>query len=347
MRPGSNRGTRAIKTAVWIAGIIGLALATYLIVEHGAADIWRAMVVIGWGLVAVSLFHIVRLVLNTLSWRCILPAGERPDMPTLVWIRWIRESVNNLLPVGQVGGDLVCIRLAHQKGVRAAPAIASMVVDLSVGILAQLVFITLGLVVLLAISNAPLAMSIASTVLIGMAILMMAIGGFLWLQKAGLFGLVTRIAAGLTKSALVSRMGAMADEIDARTRAIYRDRRMIWPSLAWRIADWTTGTIEVWLLLYFLDKPVSLAEAMILASLVTGVRAAAFLVPGAIGVLEGSFIVFGSLFGLSPSDSLAVVLGKRVRELLIGAPGLVAWQLAEGRRFLARTLKARAEESRQ
>ena len=33
---------------------------------------------------------------------------------------------------------------------------------------------------------------------------------------------------------------------------------------------------------------------------------------------------------------LALALAKRVRELLLGLPGLVAWQLAEGRRLLLR-----------
>jgi len=70
------------------------------------------------------------------------------------------------------------------------------------------------------------------------------------------------------------------------------------------------------------------------------VRAAAFLIPGAIGVQEGGFIVLGSLVGLGPEVSLALSLTKRVRELLLGIPGLIIWQAAEGRRLWPRKQKA-------
>ena len=45
---------------------------------------------------------------------------------------------------------------------------------------------------------------------------------------------------------------------------------------------------------------------------------------------------FGGLFEISAADSLTLALAKRVRELLLGLPGLLAWQLAEGRRVWMR-----------
>ena len=44
---------------------------------------------------------------------------------TVLWMRWIRESVNTLLPVAGVGGDVVGARLVHQRGVPGAQATAS------------------------------------------------------------------------------------------------------------------------------------------------------------------------------------------------------------------------------
>ena len=94
---------------------------------------------------------------------------------------------------------------------------------------------------------------------------------------------------------------------------------------------WIAGAGEIWLTLYFLGHPVSIGEAIILESLGQAVKAAAFLVPGALGVLEGGFILFGALFGISADASLAMALAKRVRELALGVPGLISWQLVEGR----------------
>jgi hypothetical protein len=54
-------------------------------------------------------------------------------------------------------------------------------------------------------------------------------------------------------------------------------------------------------------------------------------VPGNLGVQEASFVLIGGAFGLSPAASLALAGSRRVRDLLVFGPGLIAWQLAESR----------------
>ena len=68
-----------------------------------------------------------------------------------------------------------------------------------------------------------------------------------------------------------------------------------------------------------------------LKSLTGALRGAAFVVPSGWGVQEAGYVVLGGLIGLSPELMLAVSLATRARELLIGVPGLIAWQVAEGR----------------
>jgi len=324
---------------LYLAAGLGLALAIYLIADSGVDAIWQAMLTMGWGLAAVSVFHLAPLVFNALSWRALLPPESRLSVATASWIRWIRESINGLLPVGQVGGDFVCVRLAHLKGVPAAPATASMSADVSVSVFSQMIFVALGLGMLVWRSSDPTVLAIVWTILAGMAILFVAMAAFISVQHVGMFSLLTRIAGAFTKSPLVAHLRIIASDIDAATRALYRNKRAFWTAMGWRLADWIVGAGEVWLLMYFLGKPVSFADALILESLGTAVRTAAFLVPGAIGILEASYVVFGGLFGIAPADSLALALGKRVRELLFGIPGLVAWQVFEGRRLMKRTAK--------
>ncbi len=333
---------RVIRLALSLAGLLGLALATYLVADHGATAILAAMFAIGWGLVAVTLFHLVPMFLANLSWRELLPRENRPGAFTLLWIRWVRESVNSLLPVAQLGGDLVCARLVYLQGVPAASAIASMVVDLTVSVLTQLVFVALGLALLLMRSQDPAVLTVVWGVAAGMGILVAAMTAFMLVQRLGMFDIAIRIGGSLLGGGALARLNAGAAGIDGAIRALYRDRRAFWTAMAWRLADWIAGAGEVWLFMYFLGRPVTLAEALILESLGTGVRSAAFLVPGAIGILEASYIVFGGLFGISASDSLTLALAKRVRELLLGVPGLLAWQMAEGRRLLRRRREKQA-----
>jgi glycosyltransferase 2 family protein len=46
-------------------------------------------------------------------------------------------------------------------------------------------------------------------------------------------------------------------------------------------------------------------------------------------VQEGGFILIGGAFGLDPATCLALAGARRIRDLVIFLPGLVAWQFAE------------------
>ena len=47
-------------------------------------------------------------------------------------------------------------------------------------------------------------------------------------------------------------------------------------------------------------------------------------------------MLIGAIYGLPPQMGLALALAKRVREIMLGAPGLLAWQVIEGHRFWRR-----------
>jgi len=59
-------------------------------------------------------------------------------------------------------------------------------------------------------------------------------------------------------------------------------------------------------------------------------------VPGALGALEGSFVLFGAVLGLPAETALAISLSKRVREVILGLPGLFVWHWVEGHYLLRR-----------
>jgi uncharacterized membrane protein YbhN (UPF0104 family) len=127
-----------------------------------------------------------------------------------------------------------------------------------------------------------------------------------------------------------------AEAIDEAIVETYRRRSALLHSCLLRLLGWTSGAGEVWLTTRVLGHPLSVTDSFILESLISGVRGAAFMVPGALGAQEGGLVLFGALLGLPPDLALAVSLTKRVRELALGLPGLAAWQWMEGRRLLAR-----------
>ncbi len=294
------------------------------------------MFVIGWWLIPISLFHFVPMSFSALSWRELLPVSSRPDVFRIIWIRWIRESINALLPVFGVGGDFASARLVHLSGVPGAQAAASMVVDTTVGVTTQLVVVLTGVALLALRSSDHAAITVAWAVLIGVGILSVAVATFVLLQHRSMFAVFIKLARRLSADKWLSGFAGSASAIDDIVVATYRSGSAFFRANLLRLVGWAAGAGEIWLVMRFLGPPLGLIDAFILESLSSGVRAAAFMVPAALGALEGSLVVFGALFGLPPEAALAISLSKRVRELALGLPGLFLWHWVEGHYLLRR-----------
>ena len=318
--------------SVILAALLGVALVVYLIIQSGVADVARAMLLIGWGLIPITLFHAVPLFFSALSWRELLPRSSGLGLAGAIWNRWIRESITSLLPVAGVGGDLASARLIHKRGVPGTQSVATMVVDITVGVVTQLLFVMMGVGFLLTRSTERAAPLAAWVVLLGIALFFAAIAVFVLVQHRGLFGVSARLARAMVPRLPDIAGGASA--IDHAVVAIYTERRFsLCRAGLLRLAGWAAGTGETWLVLQFSHHPLSVIDSFTLESLSAGIRAAAFMVPGALGILEGSSIVFGALFGLPAQTALTIALAKRVRELALGIPGLLVWQWVEGHRL--------------
>jgi putative membrane protein len=168
-----------------------------------------------------------------------------------------------------------------------------------------------------------------------MVIAAAALAGFFIVQRregGRLVGALLRRAAGGREWLGV----AAIERLYERLGAIYANRRGVAASAAIHMAVWFFGAVEVWVALYAMGHPVSISEAIVIESLGQAVRGAAFAVPGALGVQEGGFIALCALFGVPAGPALALSLVKRVPDLVLGLPGLLAWQSLEGRRVFGR-----------
>ncbi|WP_376087492.1 lysylphosphatidylglycerol synthase domain-containing protein [Roseomonas sp. CCTCC AB2023176] len=104
--------------------------------------------------------------------------------------------------------------------------------------------------------------------------------------------------------------------------------------------SWLLGVLETWVALRAIGVPATLGQALVIESLGQAVRSAGFVIPGALGVQEGGTVLICAMFGIPADQAIALVLVRRVRDLISGVPGLVAWRvmlrggvsrLAEGR----------------
>ena len=227
-------------------------------------------------------------------------------------LRWIREGVNNLLPVAQIGGEFVAARLLRRRGVPLPLAMAGAVGDLTMEMVTQIAFTLLGLGLLLwLVGGGTVAHAVAGGLLTAGAVA----AAFVAAQNLGLANMLER---GLV------RLGAAIG-----WAGLYRAPRRLAAAAWWHSLSWLLGGVEVCLALHVLGQDVSLGAGLVIESLGQALKAAGFAVPGALGVQEGGLIVVCALFGLSPETAIALSLTKRLREVALGVPGLLLWQRLE------------------
>ena len=315
-----------------LVGLAGLGLATALFIWHGLGPVLGAFAAAGFGILWASLFHLVPMAINARAWQILLPRRRRASLLFFLGAVWLREAVNGLLPVARIGGEVVSAQLLIRHGMRPATAVASLVVDMTMSLLSQFAFTLTGLALLL-LRGAEGGM--VRDIALGLAATVPLVGLLLALQRAGAFTLLARLFRAMFGDRFDALVGG-AMPLDRAVRRLYRRRVAVLFCFLWQVAGWVAGAGEIWLALYFLGAPVSVAEAVAVEAVIQALSSSAFVVPGALGVQEGGFLVVGGVLGIAPELSLALALTRRARDVIIFVPALILWQVGANRRVLSR-----------
>src|SRR6185437_6437215 len=84
-RKPRSGGRHVISTSLIVAAFLGFLLVVLLIIGSGAAEVASTMLVLGWWLVPITLFHLAPLTFDALAWRELFPTAGRPAVPTFIW----------------------------------------------------------------------------------------------------------------------------------------------------------------------------------------------------------------------------------------------------------------------
>src|SRR5262249_7705180 len=156
---------------------------------------------------------------------------------------------------------------------------------------------------------------------------------FIAAQRLGGFHLVER---GLLKLAERGPAWASLGEVAGLHRAIVAlyaaPARLGW-SFCYHLVGWLLRGLEGMLALHLVGVSVGYRDALIIESLGQAARAVGFAIPGALGVQEGGYVMVCALFGISPQAAIELSLLKRIREVALGIPALIVWQMVETRRL--------------
>ncbi len=317
-RPGFTIRWPLVFGAVVGAGIILGAVANWNAIAEQRNGIARAL----WVLPGLVGLHLSQLFLAGVAWRALF-AGSGPDIAIFYRLRVIREGIDSLLPVAQIGGEIVGAQLLSRHGIAPSRAGASVIVDVTVELLTQVAFLVAGLCALAWLSHGASWEIWLEALLGGSA----AAAGLLLAQRFGLLRALEVLLRGIAQRWPVLA-GASLDGLHAAALDFYRQPGALLRCVGLHLLAWVLGSIETWAVLNSLGVPTTPLQAFTVESLGMAARSAGFAIPAALGAQEGGFVLAAAALGLPIGPALALSLIKRMREVLVGLVGLTLWRLA-------------------
>jgi putative membrane protein len=319
---------KSLKTLAWILALAGLAVLTGLVAWRGFDEVAGTIARGGWAMLLLALFFIPQCAVFALAWRLLFPPGRAPGFARAFSAMTVGIYANALLPVADVGGEIIKARIVMKGGTSGADAGASVVLDKTIQTITLVAWAIVGLLTLLALRVSGPSIYAG---LIAVAALTMGVTGFIVVQHKGMFGGMAGLAARMTGSESWARLAGGGRALDDAVRGLYRRRGRLVGSCVIRLLGRLILVGEIWLAAQLIGHPIGVLEALALRSLGLSIRSAAFLVPGGYGVQEGGYVAIGALIGIPVEIALVLSLATRIRDVVVGVPALAVWQWTEGR----------------
>ena len=305
--------------------VAGLAATVWLAMHLGLRPVGQALSVIGvGGVLLVALAHLPTLAVLGLAWGMLAREADASPSVKFVWGRLMRDAGGEMLPLSQVGGLAIGARALNLAGVPGMEATVTSLLDLFVEQVAKTPYSIAAVALLVWLVPASPLVGPA----VGVLALTVAGLGVVMLRRAWMRARLVKMAANFDRRRTAEEAGAA----EAAMAEALLPRGRLGLSLVLHVGAWGLGAVETWIALRLLGVDASLAQAVVIDGLFVTVRMFAFAIPAAVGVQEGAYVVLCGLFGVGAPTALAFSLVRRARDLVIGAPAVLAWQVLERRR---------------
>jgi putative membrane protein len=310
-----------------VLALAGVLIGVVLVAYFGVGNVAGAISRIGWPEFALIVgWQIVLFVVLGLAWDIIMPARDRRRFWVPVWGRMVRDAAANCLPFSQVGGFIFGARAITLQGVEWHTATASTVVDVTAEFLAQIVFACIGLAILiLRVPGSKIAIPIEA----GLGLAVLACFAFIWVQR-GITSIFARLGARIAGNRFQDAKERV-DVLRSELGLIYGHTGRLALGFFIHMIGWICTGVAGWIGFHALGVPIDFDDAMAIEALLSAAAAVAFLVPVNAGVQEAGYAGLGAVFGVPPEISIGVSLVRRGRDIVVGVPILLLWQLIEMR----------------
>lgn len=331
--PPPHRTPRRVRMRTALAVLAGTALMAFVIYHAGFEAVWDRLRGLGWWSPLILVPYAVVGLLDALGWRRTLDPVARRLVPfrALYLTRMAGEAVNSVTPTAALGGEPVKAWMLRTWGVPSSAGMASVVIAKTSLIASQSLFTAIGVgAILYWFGHVTLAvtwLAVLGVLSIGFTLVLV------WMQRRGPAAATWRwLRRIVPRAAFVARLETGAAALDARLAEFYHgERRAFVIASLWHLGGWFMGVVEVQVMCTLLGHPIPWLDALVIETLAQPIRAAAIIVPGAIGTQELGGVWLCGLLGMPAPEAAALWVLKRARELVFDAFGLVYLGRVAGR----------------
>ena len=298
------------------------------------------------GALVIPAVSLLPFVVDTWAWQVLFnpPRAGWRWFVDLWKIRAIGTAISKITPVVGVAGEPVkALLLKRVYGLPYREGIASLLVTKTANLIALVIFLGIGLALSFGDERLPSGYRVVAAA--GFAVLTFSIVAFFLVQRlrvsSSLATWLSRGALGRHISRALNHLHAFDDRL---VLAYTRDSARFVASTFLTFMNWVFGVLELYLIFWFMNHPIPIADAIVIAATVELVRAGIFFIPASIGAEEAALAVVVSAITGQTGLGLAVSFVRRYRELLWIAYGVwLTWRMT-GRSLMPIGTMLRASE---
>ncbi len=310
--------------------MLGIGLFALILKEIDLQEVWTQISKVGfWGMLIVFSLYAFTFLIDVAVW--LLTLSRLPFNPR--WLqrfylmRMVGAAFNFVTPLASLGGEPIkAMLLRNHYGISYRDAGISIVLAKTADVIGLVLFLTMGFVVLT--FSAKVGTTYKAIAGAGLLALTISIAGFFLVQR---YKITSASAGWLSHTSMGEKLRHVLELIhDLEDKLVHfytehRPRFLLTLMLAF--LNWSLGTIEIYLVMQFLNHPVSFAEALIIESFAQLVRAGTFFIPANLGAQEGAFFLICNAITGIPTLGVAVAMIRRCREIVWISVGLFIWWL--------------------
>ncbi len=316
-----------MKTIKSLYLLVGCGFLGYVFSETDLALVWSNLIATGWGIFFVLMIYGIAFWIDTIAWQFALPSTKFNWIYNLWKVRMVGAAFGKMLPFSAFGGaPIKGYLLKKHYGIGYREGAASIILVESTHMISMIFFMASGVFLISLAPDFPESYYIFSK--ISLAVLSVGIFGFYFVQRYK----ITSFAGGwISKQALGRKLEKFLHhlhEFDERLVQFYTQKRpFFFGALGLNLLNWYLGALEIYIILYFLGHPISIAESIILETFVELVRAGTFFIPATLGTQEAAFLLATGAITGQPALGVATALMRRVREIIWFILGFsLGWQ---------------------